>query len=143
MAYDERLAQRIREIVYVEKDASERKMFGGVAFMVGGHMIAGLIGDRLMARIPPAMHEEALARPHVSVMDFTGRPMRGYIYVEADGIKTRRRLAYWLNLGIGHVRTLPPKGAKTRATSGTKARKKAPSGARAGTAFRASSKRRR
>lgn len=62
-------------------------------------------------------YDERLAQriPHVSIMDFTGRPMRGYIYVEAEGIKTRRQLAYWLSLGIGHVRVLPPKGAKTRA----------------------------
>jgi hypothetical protein len=129
MAYDEKLAQRIREIVYLEKDPSERKMFGGVAFMVGGHMVAGLIGDRLMARIPPAMHEEALCKPHVAVMDFTGRPMAGYIYVDAEGIKTEKQLAYWLKLGIGHVRTLPPKGskalAKTRAKTRTGARTKA------------------
>jgi hypothetical protein len=114
MAYDEKLAQRIREIVYEEKDASERKMFGGIAFMAGGHMVAGLIGDRLMARIPPTMHEEALGKPHVAEMDFTGRPMKGYIYVDAEGIGTKRQLAYWLKLGIGHVRTLPPKGSKAR-----------------------------
>ena len=122
MAYDEKLAQRIREIVYLEKDPSERKMFGGVAFMVGGHMVAGLIGDRLMARIPPAMHEEALGKPHVAVMDFTGRPMTGYIYVDAEGIKTEKQRAYWLKLGIGHVRTLPPKGSKARAKSRAKTR---------------------
>lgn len=112
MAFDEKLAQRIREIVYGEKGASERKMFGGIAFMLDGHMCAGVIRDDLMARFPAALHPSMLEKSHVRPMDFTGRPMAGCVFVGRKGTRTRRQLAFWVNQGIEHARSLPPKKAR-------------------------------
>lgn len=111
MAYDEELAARVREVL-AEQDAGtdEREMFGGIAFMVGGHMCCGIIGDDLMLRLGPDRAERALQEPGVRPMDFTGRPMRGYIYAAAQGLETEESLERWLGLARAFVRELPPKG---------------------------------
>jgi TfoX/Sxy family transcriptional regulator of competence genes len=112
MVYNESLASRIREIFAGGDDVTEKKMFGGIAFMVKGHMAAGIVGDDLMLRIGEEGYEAALKRPHVRPMDFTGRPMRGMIYVVAAGIKTREALSSWLDKATANARSLPPKQAK-------------------------------
>ena len=109
MAYDEGLAQRIRDLLSVRTPPVEKKMFGGIAFMVRGHMCCGVIGNVLMVRVGPARHDEALKRPHARPMDFTGRPMNGYLYVDPDGLESDAELAAWLHMCEAFVRTLPPK----------------------------------
>jgi TfoX/Sxy family transcriptional regulator of competence genes len=108
MAIDEGLAQRIRETLGSTRVA-ERKMFGGIAFMSRGHMFVGIAKGQLMVRIGPAAYDEALRGPHVREMDFTGRPMRGYVYVDAPGFERDEDLASWLNAGLAFVKTLPAK----------------------------------
>ena len=108
MAYDEGLAERLREVIPA-RGISERKMFGGVAFMARGYMFAGIVGDVLMARVGPDYYEQALARPHVRVMDFTGKPMKGYVFVDPPGLESDEDLAEWAQRGYSFVQTLPPK----------------------------------
>ena len=120
MAYDEALAQRIRKVVAGGHGMSERKMFGGVAFLRHGLMFAGVSGSALMARVGPAIYQDCLRREHVREMDFTGKPMKGYVYVDADGLRTEEDLRFWLRRCQTFVATLPPKAlpripAKTRA----------------------------
>lgn len=124
MAYNLNLAQRIREIVYGQKDASERKMFGGICFMIGGNMVCGVVGDELMARINPEKHASALEKAHVKPMEFTGRSMKGYLFIEPEGIKTKRELAYWVNQGVRIAQSIPAKGSKSKAGA-SKAKKAA------------------
>jgi TfoX/Sxy family transcriptional regulator of competence genes len=112
MPYSESLASRIREIFGPYNDVTERKMFGGIAFMVKGYMAAGIVGEDLMLRIGENGFEDALKQPHARLMDFTGRPMRGFLFVGAAGITTRKALAAWLEKATTHARSLPPKKAK-------------------------------
>lgn len=109
MAYDEGLAQRIREHLQGKGDITERKMFGGLAFMLRGHMLVGVLGDNLVARVGPDNHAQALARPHARPMDFTGRPMQGYVYVGPEGLGADGVLAEWIALCTAFVDSLPPK----------------------------------
>ena len=109
MAYDEKLADRIRAIIGDEPGLREQKMFGGVGFMVHGNMAAGIIGSDLMVRVGPDAYDDALAQPHARFMDITGRPMRGFVIVAAEGIATRPKLRSWLARGLGFASTLPPK----------------------------------
>lgn len=106
MAFDEDLADRIRELVGTQKKITEKKMFGGIAFMVGGKMAVGIIGEDLMVRVGPDDHEAALKRALVRPMDFSGRPMKGYVYVAPDGIRTKAQLSKWVDRGISFARTL-------------------------------------
>ncbi|MCA9868023.1 MAG: TfoX/Sxy family protein [Anaerolineae bacterium] len=108
MAYNEDLAFRVREALALHSGVTERKMFGGLAFMVNGHMCCGVMGDELMIRVGPAQHEAALRLPHARTMDFTGKPMRGMIYVDADGT-AGNELAEWVGRGLAFVDSLPPK----------------------------------
>ena len=112
MAYDERLAERIRAVLEVE-EVSERKMFGGIAFMVGGHMVCGIVGDDLMLRLGDEGADAALDRPHVRPMDFTGRPMSTMVYVEPAGVRSAA-LGRWIDEALAYARTLPPKQPKRR-----------------------------
>jgi hypothetical protein len=96
MAYSEVLADRIRTVLSDRNDVIEKKMFGGVAFMVADSMACGIVGNDLMARVGPDHYEEALSRPHARLMDFTGRPLRGFVLVGAPGIRTDRALAKWV-----------------------------------------------
>ncbi len=109
MAYDEGLAQRIREHLDDRSDVSEKKMFGGAAFMLGGNMCCGVVGDELMVRVGPDAYEESLSFPHARQMDFTGRPMRGMLYVGIDGIDDDEDLASWIDRGVGFASSLPAK----------------------------------
>ncbi len=108
MAYDEALAERIRQILAGEP-TTERKMFGGIAFMVCGNMLVGVTRDDLMVRVGAAAHEDSLARPHARPMDFTGRPMKGMVYVGPEGYASDADLREWVERGLSHARTLPTK----------------------------------
>ena len=109
MAYDEGLAERIREITETHPGTSEKKMFGGLCFLVGGNMACGVVGDELMVRVGPAAFGEALARPHARVMDFTGRPSKTMVYVGVEGIAEDEDLASWVEQGLEFAGSLPAK----------------------------------
>ncbi len=109
MAYEEGLADRVRELLTPREGVSERKMFGGIAFMVGGNMACGVIGDEIMVRLDREDAERAAAEPHVRPMDFTGRPMPGMIYVSPEGVAADEELASWIEAGADHAASLPPK----------------------------------
>lgn len=110
MAFDEALAKRIRERLEGISSIREKKMFGGLAFMSNGHMFIGIIGKSLMARVGPANYEEALRAPHVRKMDFTGKPMRGYVFVDPPGYESHEALSRWVDVCREFVDRLRPKG---------------------------------
>ena len=95
MAYDEKAAARIRRLFAGRRDVVEKKMFGGLSFLVRDRMTLGLLGDDLVVRVAPEDNEEALARPHARPMDFTRRPMKGWIYVAPPGYATAAALRGW------------------------------------------------
>jgi len=109
MAYDEGLAQRLRDALVDEHALSERRMFGGVAFMLDGNMALGVSGDELMVRAGPDRFDEALARSPARIFDLSGRPMKGWVLVAPDGTADDGDLAGWLELGVSFARSLPPK----------------------------------
>ena len=106
MAYDEDLAGRVREVLADHGPADERRMFGGLAFMVGGKMACGIVGERLMVRLGEEGADAALEQPHVAVMDFTGRPSRTTVYVEPAGTDDDAALRGWVERALGYVATL-------------------------------------
>jgi len=110
MAYDEDLANRLRELLADEDAITERKMFGGLAFLLHGHMsVSASRNGGLLARIDPADTDASLARPHVTLMRMGGRTMDGWITVAPEGLKTKRQLAAWVKRSVSFARTLPPK----------------------------------
>ena len=109
MAYDAGLAQRLREAFAERPEIDERRMFGSIAFMLRGNMLCGILGERLMVRVGPAQYEAALGRAHALEMDFTGRPMKGFVTVEPAGFETDADLRAWLELGERFVGSLPAK----------------------------------
>jgi TfoX/Sxy family transcriptional regulator of competence genes len=115
MAYDEVLAGRVRTALAGCRDVREQRMFGGLCFMVSGHMTVGLVGDRLMLRLGEDRTDVALSEPHVSPMDFTGRPMTTMVYVEPAGIVDDAALGGWIARATEYTGTLPPKAPKRRA----------------------------
>ncbi|MBJ7539122.1 TfoX/Sxy family protein [Marinomonas transparens] len=112
MAFDEGLAERVRGCFTSRNDVVEKKMFGGLCFMVSDHMCCGIVGDTLMGRVGPDNYEECLNREHVSKMDFTGKSMKGMIYVSAEGVAEDETLQYWVGLCLSFVTRLPPKKPK-------------------------------
>ncbi len=112
MAFDEGLAHRIRDILGDTRGITERKMFGGLCFMLHGNMFVGVLGSTLMVRVGPERHQEALALPHVRAMNFTGRPMKGYVFVDEAGLAEDAQLGTWIAWSTGLARTLPRKAAK-------------------------------
>jgi TfoX/Sxy family transcriptional regulator of competence genes len=109
MAFDETLADRIRDVLAVRAEVTERKMFGGIAFMLGGNMAVGVIGDDLMVRLDPLDAEKALQEPNTRPMDFTGKPMKGMVYVDRTGSESDADLAAWVEAGADFASSLPPK----------------------------------
>lgn len=110
MAYDEKLAARIRELVADEKGVAEKKMFGGLAFLVGGHMAVAASGrGGLMVRVDPAESDALVAKTKARVVEMRGREMPGWLRVETDDVKTKRQLESWVARGVGYARSLPPK----------------------------------
>jgi len=114
MAYDEGLAERIRGVLDEQPGVSEKRMFGGVAFLVKGHMSVGIVQDKLMVRVGPASYDRVLRERHARRMDFTGRPMKGFVYVLPEGYETDADLQRWVNLGVSYVTTLPAKAPSER-----------------------------
>jgi len=108
MAYDLKLAERIRselsDMPFVEK-----KMFGGVGFLLNGNLACGVNKDKLMVRVDPEKHNALLKKSHVKPFDLTGKPMKGWLLVEADGVKTDKQLSAWVKEGVEFAVTLPPK----------------------------------
>ncbi|RAU94112.1 RNA methyltransferase [Mycobacterium colombiense] len=110
MAYDEDLANRIRELLGSQSGVEEKRMFGGLAFLVDGNMSVAASGQGgLLVRAPAAEFESLLRREHVHPMVMGGREVRGWLRVEAAGVRTMRQLQGWVNRGVGYARTLPPK----------------------------------
>ena len=109
MAYDEGLAQRLREHFEDEFYVEEKKMFGGLCFMLSGHMCCGIIKDTLMARVGQDNYEASLAHPSAAEMDFTGKPMKGLVYIRPEGFESDEALAYWVDICAGFVKRLPLK----------------------------------
>ena len=112
VAYDEDLAYRIRELLAGESGISEMRMFGGLAFLVAGHMAVAASGrGGLMVRVDPATSDTLAGSPHAARMEMRGRPMDGWLRIEAEGVRTKRGLEPWVRRGVGYARSLPPKGA--------------------------------
>ncbi len=103
MAYDTALADRIRRTLARRKGVTEKAMFGGLAFLLDGKMFVGIVKDELMVRVGPEHHEEAIAQPHARTMDFTGRPMKGYVFVAPAGLRGDEALAGWVERGRAFV----------------------------------------
>src|SRR3954465_1770353 len=117
MAYDEDLANRLRELLADEDGVTEKKMFGGLAFLLHGHMSVRASGQGgvvpgeggVLARVDPAETDAALKKPHVSLMEMRGRTMEGWLRVAPEGARTKRQLAPWVKSSAAYVKTLPPK----------------------------------
>ncbi|HWB62152.1 MAG TPA: TfoX/Sxy family protein [Chitinophagales bacterium] len=100
MAYNEKLAARIREALVALYPIEEKEMMGGLSFLYKGKMCVGIIKDEMMCRIDPAIHDEVTEKPGCRTMDFTGRPMKGWIMVAPEAIKTGKDLGYWIGLAV-------------------------------------------
>jgi TfoX/Sxy family transcriptional regulator of competence genes len=109
MAFDEAVAERVRKALAGSPDVVGKKMFGGIAFMVRGNMCCGVIGDRLMVRVGPEGYEAALSRPHARPMDFTGRPMKGLVFVAPAGFASAGELKGWIARAMEFALSFPAK----------------------------------
>jgi len=109
LVYNEQLADKIRAVVARRKGLTEKKMFGGVAFMLYGNMFCGVVKDELLVRVGAEHNDEALTLPHVRPMDFTGKPMKGFIYVSSQAWSKDAALKKWIGMGIDYVSSLPKK----------------------------------
>jgi TfoX/Sxy family transcriptional regulator of competence genes len=110
MAYDEDLANRIRELIAADRDVTEKRMFGGLAFLVGGHMAVAASGQGgLMVRVDPAETEALLSEPHARPFEMRGQEMQGWLRVDTDGVRTQRELEPWVRRGTTYARSLPAK----------------------------------
>ena len=109
MAYDEKVADRVRALLRGRRGISEKKMFGGICFLHRGNMCCGVTNEDFMVRVGAEAYEEVLARKHAREMDFTGRPLKGMVYVSKPGIRTKRQLEAWVDRGLSFARTLPAK----------------------------------
>lgn len=115
MAYDEALAARIRDLLVDEPRLGEQKMFGGLAFLIAGNMAVAASGQGgLLVRADPAEGDKLVASGAATSMEMRGRPMRGWLRVSSDAVRTERQLARWLTLGTAYAAALPPKTAKRR-----------------------------
>ena len=111
MAYDEDLANRIRELMGGERGVTEQRMFGGLAFLIGGHMAVAASGQGgILVRVDPGETEALRGKPHAGPMVMRGREMQGWLRVDAEGVRTKRQLEPWVRRGVAHARSLPPKG---------------------------------
>ena len=110
MAYDEALADRIRELLLDDAGVTEKKMFGGLAFLVGGNMAVSASGQGgLMVRVDPAQTDALVASSSARPMEMRGRPMRGWLRVDTEDVRTKRQLAKWVSMGVAYARSLPAK----------------------------------
>ena len=109
MTYDLELAARLRKALAPRKGVSEKRMFGGLSFMLDGNMCCGILDDDLVVRLGPNNYENALAERHARPMDFTGRPHRGMVYVGPEGCETDKSLSTWVDRGVEFAASMPPK----------------------------------
>jgi TfoX/Sxy family transcriptional regulator of competence genes len=109
MAFDEQLAERIRRQLGNRPDVTEKKMFGGLAFLVKGNMCCGVHGRELIVRLDPEQTAQALSKPHTRAFDLTGRPMKGWILVQPKGLTTQATLSKWVQAGMQYASSLPAK----------------------------------
>jgi TfoX/Sxy family transcriptional regulator of competence genes len=110
VAYDEKLADRLRELLGGESDLTEKKMFGGLAFLVGGNMAVAASGQGgILVRVDPAESDALVTTTNARLMEMRGRPMRGWLRVDAEDVRTKRELAKWVELGATYARSLPAK----------------------------------
>lgn len=109
MAYSEDLADRVRALLAGREGVREQKMFGGLAIMLNGNMACGIMGNDLIVRVGKENFDHALSQPHAKVFDMTGRPMRSFVHVTAEGIASDGGLAEWAGRGIAYAEALPPK----------------------------------
>lgn len=109
MAFDTALVNRLRSHFNGRQDIEEKRMFGGMAFMIGGHMCVGVLNDSLVARIGPDQHKDSLSSMYASPFDYTGKPLNGFVYVAPEGIRSDTELADWVTKCEGFVFSLPPK----------------------------------
>src|SRR5690242_476113 len=100
MAFDEGLAERLREVLANQADMDEKKMFGGLAFMLNGNLACGVIGDEMIVRVGPDGYEDAIAEPHTREFDFSGRPSKGWVVVAPEGVESDDALAVWAQRGL-------------------------------------------
>ena len=114
MAFDESVAARVRKALARQKGRTERKMFGGLMFLVDGHMCCGVLRDELVLRLGPQGAADALKEPHTRPMDFTGRPSTGMVYVEPAGFASDAALRSWVRAAVRFVKSLPPKPGRGR-----------------------------
>jgi hypothetical protein len=111
VAYDEQLAHRLRELLAQEDGLGERAMFGGLAFLLDGNMcVSAYSRGGLLARVDPDEGKRLCERPHVQLMEMRGRSMPGWLFVDADAVRTKRQLEPWVRRSVTYVRGLPPKG---------------------------------
>ena len=109
MTFDETLAARIRAALVRKKNVEEKKMFGGIGFLLNGNMLVGVWKNSLIVRVGPDGYEDALLEPHVKEFDITGRPMKGWVLVEPEGIKDNEQLSAWIQRAVKFVGKLPAK----------------------------------
>jgi hypothetical protein len=109
MAFDDRLAERIRQQLGKRRDVTEKRMFGGLAFLVNGNMCCGVHGQELIVRLDPEQTAQALSKPHTRVFDLSGRPMKGWILVQPKGLATPAALSRWIQVGMKYASSLPAK----------------------------------
>lgn len=109
MPYDDGLAHRVREVLDGEPGLAEREMFGGLGFMLRGNLAVGIIEDSLVARVGPDAYDDALQEPHARPFDFTGREMRGWVFVDHPGLAAAADLDAWIERSLAFVESLPPK----------------------------------
>ena len=115
MPYDELLAKRIRNILTpYQKHLEEKRMIGGLCFMYKGKMSCGIVKDDLMVRVVGEKYESSLQKPYCRVMDFTGKVLKGFLYVDKEGTQTEKQLRSWLELGIEFVDKQGPKTKQTK-----------------------------
>lgn len=107
MAYDQGLAQRMREELDQIPNLSERQMFGGIGFMVNGNMACGVNKEEMIVRVGPENYDQALKKPHTRVFDFTGRPMKGWVMIAPEGYESDEDLKYWIEQGVSFAQSLP------------------------------------
>ena len=112
MAYDEGLAERLQDYFEGRSDVEIKKMFGGLCFMVSNHMCCGIVEDSLMARVGPEKYEACLKKKYAKEMDFTGKAMKGMVYVSPEGLESDSELESWVDICESFVRSLPPKKYK-------------------------------
>ena len=109
MAFDEGLAERVRDQLHEQAGFSERRMFGGLCFLINGNMCCGIVKDTLMIRVGPTAYAELLKRTHAREMDFTGRSLKGMLYIDPPGIAEDADLSFWLKQCLDFAGSLPPK----------------------------------